>query len=522
MHIRALAICLAGALAFGCDGTIDGPGADVEGVGKSGLRRLTQQEYDNTLFDLLGDEQRLGRGLPRDSFNPFDNDYRSQAASAVLVEALETLAEQAATELMADPTRRDAVIGCTPVGPADAGCLESFIRSFGRRALRRPLADSEVDALLELQTYSVEDDDFYTGAALVVRALLQDPEFIYRVEIGAPVKGRDGLFALDPFETATRLSYFLWGSTPDDALLDRAEAGELGAADQMRDAATAMLADPKARERVDRFHALWLGYHELPHEQALTNAMRTETGALIQRVVFEDRASWLDLFNANETYIDDTLAEHYGLPLPGGPAWVPYGDSGRGGILSHASFLSVAGKFGDTSPTQRGRYISTHLLCKPIPPPPPDVNVDEPPESPDSDCKYDRYAAHRAIGTSCAGCHIQMDPIGFGLENYDQAGQYREHDTGLPECTITGEGTVADVGVFNGPAELGDLLVDSGMLETCAVTQLYRFAMGHEEAAEDMPYIEAMADAFASGSYQFDTLLVDFVAMDAFRFRRED
>jgi hypothetical protein len=525
MRSRLAGALAAVALVAGCTGSIgDHVNPDVEGVGTSGLRRLTQHEMDNVLRDLLGDETRSGAAfLPEDSADPFDNDRTTQQPSGALVEAVERLATQAADRAMDDPARRAALVPCAPSGADDAACLEAFVRSFGRRALRRPLADDEVSRYLTLQAHAVEAGDFYRGVALVIQALLQHPEFLYRVEIGTPVKGRPGLHRLNDFEVATRLSFFFWGSTPDDELLDLAEARGLRTQAQLREAAARMVDDPRARARVERFHALWLGYSRLPHAQDLTNAMRTETAALVERVIFDERRTWLDLFRLDETFVGDLLAGHYGLPLPGSedPVWVPYGDSGRLGILSHGSFLSVAGKFGDTSPTQRGLLIATRLLCKEIPPPPPDVNVDEPPVGADGDCKYDRYAAHRQLG-SCAGCHVQMDPIGFGLENYDQAGRWRAHDEGAPECLIEGEGELVELGAtFRGPAELGEILATSGLLEHCLITQVYRFAMGQREGEEDAPYVAALAASFGAHG-RFDQLMVDLAAEEAFGYRREE
>ena len=147
--------------------------------------------------------------------------------------------------------------------------------------------------------------------------MLQDAEFLYRVELGMPVEGQDGVFRLSDYEIATRMSYFAWGSTPDETLLDLAESGALSDEDDRRDAMQTLLADDRARRQVDRFHALWLGYHELPHTPDLVYAMRTETAALLDRVVFDEPSSWLDLFTTTETYVDDTLAAHYGLSWPG-------------------------------------------------------------------------------------------------------------------------------------------------------------------------------------------------------------
>src|SRR5262249_49744657 len=250
-----------------------------------------------------------------------------------LNEALESLATSAAARVVADPTKRAAVVGCAPTGAGDAECFRGFVTRFGRRALRRPLAAEEIQALLGFQSFSLEQNDFFVGVKLVIQVLLQHPEFIYRVEVGTPVGAVEGLYHLNSFEVATRLSYFLWGSTPPDWLLDLAAAQRLQRPEDIRSAASRLLEDDRARARVNRFHALWLGYHQLPHAVDLTRALQTETAALVGKVIFDDRSDYFDLFRANQTYLNDLLADHYGLPRPGSSSfqWASYGASGRRG-----------------------------------------------------------------------------------------------------------------------------------------------------------------------------------------------
>jgi hypothetical protein len=487
-----------------------------------GARRLTRDEMDNTLRDLLGDDTRPATLLlPADVIDPFDNQLHTQSANAVLVAALETLANDVATRLVADPARRDAAVGCTPASAADEVCLRSFVTAFGRRALRRPLTADETDEVVSLGVTFAADGDFYDGVDVVVRSLLQHPSFVYRIEQGTPT-GVPDVFRLDDLEVATRLSYLVWGSTPDDQLLDDAEAGLLSDSVEVRAAAERLLADPRARDRMDRFHAMWLGYWTLPHPPELTAAFRAETRALLDQIVFDTEAPWVDLFTADGTWADDALATHYALPLPGSatPVWVPYGTSGRRGLLSHGSFLSVNAKFGDTSPTLRGKLVRERLLCEVIPPPPPDVNVDEPPGADDlGDCKVDRYAEHRSVG-ACKACHDLMDPIGFGLENFDQQGRWRDHDAGVEACVITGEGDV-DGTPFSGAGGLADLLVAGGTLTDCAVVQAYRLAHGHDPGVEDEPSLARLTAAFGPTG-KMDALFLAITSDEAFLYRREE
>jgi mono/diheme cytochrome c family protein len=503
-----------------------GPGAGAPFVAFDSLaRRHSRSELDNTLRDLLGDtDAPATRLLIEDDFSPFDNDYTSQLASQALIDSLEALAQDVAERMVRDPRARAAFLPCSPQSDGDQACFRQLVGELGRRAFRRPLEAAEIDTYLPLLAFATEqnadvDNDFFTAVELFVRALLQDPEFLYRIEIGTP-SDRDDVRALTQLEVATRLSYLLWGSTPDDALLERAEQGRLGSAEQRRSEAERLLDDPRARGQLERFHALWLGYRAIPHPPALTTAFARESAALLGRVIFEERRDYFDVFRLEETYLDRTLADHYGLPRPAAESgWVPYGDSGRAGILSHGSVLSAFSKFSDTSPTQRGIFVRTRLLCETVGAPPANVMVDQPPSSDESPCKAARYAAH-AQG-SCAGCHGPIDSIGFGLERFDIAGRYREHDEGLPECSIEGRGALPGFGSFSGPAELGALLTESGKLETCVVRQYLSFAIGRAIEDGDAEALARLTRSFEAQQRGFLELVLSLVADDAFALRKE-
>ncbi len=517
-----------------CEGLVSLPGGgtmldrDTE-VGVSGIRRLSRVELDQTLTDVIGDTASPAQQLiAPDPTNPYDNEFKQQLASAALIESLERIATEVADRLIASPTRFADEVGCTPTGAGDAACMRSFIESFGLRALRRPLTDDEVQGFLGLQTFAVEANDFKIGVKLVVMAMLQEPEFVYRIEIGTPVAGRDGVQKLNDWQVAARLSYFLWGTTPPPWLLDAAGTGQLKTAAGIRSAAERLLADPRAQARVERFHALWLAYHRLPHAANLTSAMQAESAALVTKVVFTDKADYLDLFRADSTFINQTLATHYGITgFQGGAgfAWTPYGSAPRKGILSHGSVLSAGAKFSDTSPTQRGIFIRERLFCQTVPPPPPGVNVDEIPTSPVSNCKVDRYSAHASVG-GCKSCHQNFDPVGFGIENFNKAGQYRMTDDGQPSCTIPGTGEITGLSggtqSFRGVTGLADLMIDSGELEACAVKQVYRFAMGRKEEAYDQQLLGKLTASFTKQSRSFQGLLLDLVSDETFSFRRDE
>lgn len=520
----------AGAETGGSDGATSGepddPGAPVdpvvlERVGASGMRRLTAVEYAATVRDLLGVDVDAALLLPEDWRQPFDNDYTTQVASQALIEGAELLGSDVAELALASPTSRDMIVGCVPADVADAACFRSFVTSFGRRALRRPLTEDEIDRYAGLVAEATESDDFYAAVDVALRMFLQHPEFLYRVELGTPVTDAPGVFRLGDHEIASRLSYFLWGSTPSEELLDLADAGNLHTEEQIATTAEAMLTDDRARARVGRFHALWLGYEQLPHAPALADAMQAETQALIDRVIFEQALPWQELLRAEQTYIDATLAEHYGLPAPATAGWVDYGSSGRQGLLSHGSFLSAMAKVDDSSPTKRGILIRTRMMCQDIPPPPPNVDVDNT-EPPEGVCKEEFYRETHAQG-GCAACHALMDPIGLGLENYDHRGAYRTVEQDDPSCAISGQGSL-DGTAFSGPAELADLLVDTGTLNACVARQLYRFAMGRSELEPvDDAFIDALvAQVGTAADFDFGPMMVQFVADEAFSLRREE
>ena len=502
-----------------------GPG-NLTTASASVARRLSRSELANVVRDVLGDDTGAAeKFLSEDVYRPFDNDYTVQQASGALIESLEAMATDIADRVML-PANRGKIVTCTPTGPGDAACLRTTIETLGRRLYRRPLSEEQITAYLTLQSYATENTpgvthDFYTAVDLVLRSMLQDPEVLYRVETGSST-GQPGVYKLDGYEVASRLSFLLWGSAPDDALLDQAKAGALLDGASRSSAATRLLGDARARQQLERFHSMWLGYRAIPAAADLAAAFSMETNKLIEKVVFDQPSSYLDLFTSPQTYINGLLATQYGLPAPaGGEGWASYVDDKRAGILSHGSVLAAFSKFSDTSPTQRGIFIQTRLLCNKVQPPPANVNVDQPPTDGDKVCKIDRYDAHRT-SPSCAACHSQLDPIGYGLENYDIGGKYRTHDDAHAECTLPDKGTLPGFGDFSGPGQLAHLLVDAGKVEECFVQHLLTFAVGRELRPEEDSAKQALLASFKTGGYNLQQLLTGYAADDRFSLRQEE
>lgn len=476
--------------------------------------RLSQVELNHALRDLLGDtENAASQFLAEDEFSPFDNDSSRQTVSPALIESVHAMAQDVAERLAHDETSRSEWMPCEPESASDAACFDMTSSKLARLFFRRDVASSELEEYRRFLDFAAEADDFYFGIELLLSALIQDPEFLYRLE--RPVSG-----ALSGAEVATRMSFTLWGTVPDTALLDEASNGALTTSEGRSAAASRMLESPLSREQLFRFHAMWLGYRAIPHAAELTSAFQQETEALLSHVIFEESQSYLEVFNSPDTFLTDALAEHYDLPAPeGGQGWVTYPeDSGRAGILSHGSVLSAFSKFDDTSPTQRGIFIRTRLLCQNVPEPPPAVNVDQPPggSEAEANCKLDRYRAHREQ-SGCMECHLLFDPIGEGLERFDRAGRFREHDDADENCPLDGEGELPGAGAFNGPAELARLLVEQGTIQACLTRQLLSYARGTSAlSAQDQTFAADMTTALELQDLNLKNWLPQWVADERF------
>ena len=494
------------------------PGEDAADFGEMTMIRLTRVEYGACIEDVLGFElpQEELNALPDAIPSPFDNDAESQSSSATLVTGYERVGRLVAESITADPQAVDALAPC-PEGDESA-CLADAIASIGRRLLRRPLSAEEVQAFVALADVA---EDYPGALRLALTALLQDPEFLFRVEIGESIAGEPRLRRLNDFELASRLSFLLWGVGPDDELLDVAERGQLRTTEQLIGEAERMLESERAVARVQRFFSMLLGYNVLPHEPALADAMRQESNALIARVL-EDRTAWREAFVSSQTFVNAQLAEHYGLPAPQNPngGWVDYGDAPRGGLLSHGSFLALGAKFGDTSPVVRGLEVRRRLLCVDIPPPPPDleVDVDSPPPG-EAECKVDLYAPMVEM-PQCAGCHVHLNPVGFGLERFDALGRYRTTEPDKPQCEIAAEGELPGHGPFSGPGELGALLAESEQAELCLGTQLLRYWLARASVEPDSPLAEEFAIELQDVGGDLREVVLRFVARESFLYRQ--
>jgi hypothetical protein len=479
---------------------------------------LTRQELQRSVQRLVGADAPLDITLlPDDALTPFDNDVIEQSPSLLLVESMEGIAQTLATWLVATPERMARVVPCTAAGAMDAACFAEFLQRFGMRVLRRPLNAEEVSAFSEVLSYAQASGQFKDAVAVALRIFFLHPEFIYRTEPG--VANDNGRVRLSPYEVASRLSFLLQGMTPDDVLLAAAKDGSLETADGLSAQAKRLLASPEGKEQLRRFHAFWLSYstlNALPIEQKL----RTETDALVDRATEPER-DFHYLLLANETRIDAELAAHYDMPPPVAPEWVAYADAPRRGIISHGMFAAAGAKFGDTSPTRRGKFVRERFLCQTVQLPTVNVDVDLPPaaKTPNA-CKTERYRQHREDQV-CAGCHALMDPIGFGLENFDELGKFRTHDKDRPECAIDGAGQLDDASPFTGAKELADLIAASPRFEPCVGEFFIRFAAGRQLDVKDHLRAQWLGGAMKTNNGSFAAMVLAYVTHDNFRYRDE-
>ena len=517
------------------------PGAVTEETGRRNtpepIRRLTHAQYDNSVGDLLGDRTRPSRNFPPEDYvNGYTNQASSQAVSVALAEAYSLAAEKLARNAFRYGDEND-LIPCEPAGPSDRDCAEGFVREFGMRAYRRPLGPAETATLADLLLeWAARDGSFLAGAAIVVEATLQSPEFVFL----AP-QGPDSPHG--QFEIASRLSYALWDTLPDRELFDLAAAGRLNGKAEIEKVARRMLARRAAGDALDRYFAQWMRFDRLRdsvkdrntyrnYSSEVANSMTEESRRLFRHLVWND-IDFREFFSADYTFVDDFLTAIYEIPDPEEPfGMTPYPDgSMRGGILGHGTFLAQTGKPINTSPTERGLFVREHFLCQTIPPPPPGVDASLPPLSLGAKPKTARetMASVHASQESCASCHKLVDPIGFGFEHFDTVGAYRQTEPVRVDPTpqqerdgmkaethqlaIDSSGLIAGIAdsAFRSPREAGRVLAGSEACQKCVVKQLFRYVFGRHETKNDADLIDHAYNRFQQSGFLFRELVLTLV-----------
>jgi hypothetical protein len=525
-----------------CTGTIgerpDGSGSVGEGddalcltkqPGESPIRRMTRFEYNNTVRDLLGDtSEPASTFVVEEEALGFNNQASALGVTQLLAEQYMEASEAVATNATA---KLDELLGgCDPASAGDEVCGQEFVESFGPRAFRRPLQASEIDRLMAVFSWGLGEYDFKTGIELVIQTALQSPHFLYRVEFGMPDPVEANVVQLNHYEVASRLSYMLWSSMPDDELLAAAAAGELATPEQIAAQARRMLDDDKARAAVANFHTQWLQLGNIEsvnkdpatypdYDATVRTLWKAETEAFLDYVVFEGEGDVTTLLTAPYSLMNAELAAFYGIDGPTGDAFelVELDAGQRAGFLTHASLLAVHAKPNQSSPVHRGKFVREQLLCQILQPPPPDLMVEAPEVDPTATTR-EQFAEH-STNPACSGCHQLMDPIGFGFEHYDGIGKWRDLDHGI-EVDASGELVQTDIdGEFDGAVELAQKLAQSEQVRECVATQWFRFGYGRAEQPEDACNLERVQTAFATANYDIKELLVALTQTDAFMYR---
>ncbi|MFO7563268.1 MAG: DUF1592 domain-containing protein [Enhygromyxa sp.] len=517
---------------FGDDG--EGGDGDDDGDASNGefaeprIRILLARQYVNAITELLGPGPAMAAKPRADvTLNGFDAIGASQISlTDADIDAFEISAGAVAAAAVANPTSLAPYLSCTPSEPGDLECMRSFVVEFGFMAWRRPLSEAEVDRWANVGLSAAADfGSFDKGLEFVIAGMLQSPNFIYQIEVGVPVEGSEQR-KLTGYELATRMSFFLIDTTPSVELLEAAAAGELDDAAGVRAWAEQLILDPRSRPAFDKyfeevFYLRKLG--EIAKDPGtypgwspyLAESMKVETIALIDDVVWIEDGDFRDILDAQHTFVNQSLADHYGVAYPGPSGFqkvpVPPGEK-RGGIFGHASMLSVLAHVSSTSPTVRGKFIQERMLCFSIPPPPPGVVTDLP-STEEAKTMRQRLALHQQ-DPLCASCHTLMDPVGFGLENYDGVGLFRTLDNGEPIDALSD----LDGEPFEGALELGQRLRERQRFSYCSVLNLYRHATGHVELPGETEHLLAVDEAFVASEYRFKAALVELVASRAFRY----
>lgn len=514
---------------------------EVSGPGRVTIQRLNRIEYDNTVRDLTGLELNLSADFPSDDVgNGFDNIGDVLTLPPILMEKYIDAATTVALEVVADPVALERVF---PHAPEDPENIEQIVEAakanaeyFATRAFRRPASEEEVERLFNVMKSAFERNASQEQIqAAAIATILSSPHFIYRVELDRPRDFVDGIRQLNDYEIASRLSYFLWSTTPDEELLRLARLGKLETDEQLQSQVDRMLDDPKSEALVRNFAGQWLQLRDLAgfspdpdlfasFDEKLRQSMRRETELLFETLM-DENLSVLDLLSADYSFIDERLAEHYGIDFSAAPGQPATADGfrkvaldGRRGILMHASVLAITSNPTRTSPVKRGKWILDNLLGEPPPPPPPDVaELGEGGEN--LGTLRQQMEEHRS-NPNCAVCHTKMDALGFSLENFDVIGKWRDNDG---RYRIDPSGNLPSGRKFDGPVDLVQILAEDKNVEftRCFAKKLMTYAIGRGLGVEDRCTINTITEEAAADDLRFRTIVKSVVCSVPFRYQAQ-
>lgn len=533
-------------------GTLDAGGApnrDYEGPllceeatgAATPMRRLSRVEYDYVIEDLLGLTASHAAAFPADdSTIGFEVGVTvSDRLARDYLGAGETIAREVVgtEEAPLDLADIDPSLECAadlPEGTTADACAADFIRSFGRRAFRRPVTDDEVTALTDLFRTGRELSDFRTGIQLVLNAILVSPNFLYRFEDTPQDAAVGDVIAVRDYELASRLSFYLWRSMPDDELLGAAEAGELRTAEDVEAQARRMMDDARFARSYEDFFRQWLGLDRLANLEKdpelygdWNPALRTSLGHSLNAFLAStvESGSVEDLLLGGYAFVDEPTAALLGVSIPSGATMrddglyrVELPEDERAGLLTHPALLALLGKTNQSDPIHRGIFVRTRMLCEQLEPAPNDVDTTPPDLAPGLTTR-ERFDMHRNE-PRCASCHTLIDPIGFGFENYDGIGRFREFEEGhaIDASGMVNAGGDAN-GAFDGAIELSERLSESRTFHACMTSQMFRFASGRIETRSDACSTLDLRARFEDSGWDLRELIVGITQTDDFLHR---
>lgn len=503
-------------------------------AGPIAMRRLTEAQYRSSIADVLGDDIIVAGRIEPDNRR---SGLLAVGASFVSVtpagfEQYDAIARSVAEQAL-DPAHRGALVPCTPQTPTapDDACAEEFIRRVGRRLLRRPLTDQDIAPRLIVAGAAARTlGDFYAGLETALTTLLLSPEFLFRVEVAEPDPSDPGRRRLTSRSMASRLSYFLWNTTPDDELLAAAERGELADEAGLAAHVDRLLDSPRLEDSVRAFFSDLHSFEEIEQglvrkdptlfpafSQALISDAREQTLRVITEHLLTGDGDYRDLFTTRKSFMTRTLGLVYRVPVRTAVGWEPFefpAGGERAGVLTHVSLLALRSHPGRSSPTLRGKFVREVLLCQDVPPPPGDIDFSMFAEmgGPNRRTARERLEVH-VENEACSGCHSLMDPIGLGLEKMDGIGAYRETENGVE---IDASGDLNGVR-FDDAIGLGEVLSHDPALGPCLADSLFKYAVGRDAVPGESDFLARVREHFAESGYRWRDLVRMIVMSEVFR-----
>jgi hypothetical protein len=508
--------------------------------GPAEFRRLDEAQYQHSIEDIFG----AGIKIPGRFEPPLRADgLLAIGDSSVVVtpsgfEQYEFKAREIAAQVMAED-RRKAMVPCEPQSPSaiDNTCARKFLSQYGRLLFRRPLSAEEMNSTLKvMQLATQKTGDFYQGLEFALARLLVSPNFLFRVDATEAGSGRLAVQHLSAYSLASRISFLLWDAPPDAQLLDAAASGELKQPQGLAHQVDRMIASPRFEQGARAFFSDLLSFDEfdgLSKDQAifpkynsqLSKDAQEQTLRMIVDLLLTQRGDYRDLFTTRKTFLNRNLGSLYKVPVDASAfgGWMPYTfglSDTRAGILTAAAFLLLDPTHeGRSSPTIRGKKVQELLLCRKVPPPPPNVNFNlvQDTHNPLYKTARDRLSAHRD-NPSCAGCHSIMDPTGLAMENFDAIGEYRAQENG---AQIDASGTFEGKS-YQDLIGLEQILHDSPTVPNCLVERAYEYGVGHPLAAGEREWIRYLDQGFAADGYEFPALMRRIATSNAFQIVSEN